>query len=82
MLKGLKSARIFQLMLLAVVLTIALLASYTAPVDAATCPSIGCGSWTYFGCCSANTKLYQQRTCCNGPTCCNQYRCTTSPCFF
>ena len=74
--------RISLLTLLAVALLLAAVASPPKSAEAATCPSIGCGSWGYFGCCSANTKLYQMRTCCNGPTCCNQFRCTTSPCMF
>jgi hypothetical protein len=72
--------RLILLILLALSLAMVMLASQPAPVDAATCPSIGCGNWGYFGCCGSH--LYQQRTCCNGPTCCNQYRCTSSPCYF
>jgi hypothetical protein len=51
-----------------------------ADFTTASCASIGCGSWQYYGCCLSH--LYQRRTCCDGPTCCTQYRCTTSPCIF
>jgi hypothetical protein len=76
--------RFVLLGLLALGLFLMTLVLQPTPVTAATCgPNpTGCGSWTYYGCCSANTKLYQTRTCCNGPTCCSQFRCTTSPCMF
>jgi hypothetical protein len=67
--------RIVLLILLALSLSLVSVIGQPKPVEAASCPSIGCGSWQYYGCCAANTKLYQRRTCCNGPTCCTQYTC-------
>jgi hypothetical protein len=47
----------------------------------AACSYTGCGSWQYNGCCGS--YLYQYRQCCNGTgSCCFQYRCTTSRCYF
>lgn len=73
--------RILLLMLLAFALSLVTFLGQPAPVEAASCASIGCGSWQYYGCCSSGTKLYQRRTCCNGPSCCTQYQCT-GVCYF
>jgi hypothetical protein len=70
------------LMLLAVALSFVSLMSQPEPVEAQTCASIGCGGWQYYGCCSANTRTYYRRTCCNGPTCCTQFMCSTNRCMF
>lgn len=75
----LSKTRIALLMLLALALALVSLISQPQTVEAATCPTIGCGSWQYYGCCG--TRLYQRRTCCNGPTCCTQYQCT-GVCYF
>lgn len=74
--------RFMLLAFLALGLFLTILVLQPTPVTAATCGAnpVGCGSWQYYGCCGSH--LYQTRTCCNGPTCCSQFRCTTGPCMF
>jgi hypothetical protein len=72
--------RILLLTMLAAALFLVSIVGQPEPAEAQTCPTIGCYSWQYFGCCSGNTKLYQIRKCCQGTTCCNQYRCITAAC--
>ena len=78
--KKLGRSTLVRLTLLCLALALMTMAVQPVTVNAATCASIGCGSWQYFGCCGSH--LYQERTCCDGPTCCNQFRCTTSNCVF
>ncbi len=75
-----RRSTLVRLALLGLAMILMTLAIQPVAVNAATCASIGCGSWQYFGCCGSH--LYQERTCCNGSTCCNQFRCTTAPCMF
>jgi hypothetical protein len=74
--------RIVLLTLLAVAMFLVTFTGQPKPAEAQTCASIGCGSWQYYGCCSANTRTYYRRTCCNGPTCCTQFMCSTNRCMF
>ena len=74
--------RIVLLSMLVLALSLVSFMSQPQPVEAQTCASIGCGTWQYYGCCSGGSKLYQRRTCCNGPSCCSQYRCLSSACYF
>jgi hypothetical protein len=74
--------RIMLLSLLAITMFLVTLTGQPKSVEAQSCPSIGCGNWQYYGCCASNTRVYQRRTCCNGPTCCTQFMCTTLRCFF
>ena len=75
--------RVVMFTLLVVCLAVSSILSLPKPADAA-CTYTYCGSWQWNGCCSAGTKLYQYRQCCNsaGTACCFQYRCTSSACMF
>lgn len=75
--------RLVLFALLIACMAVTSLISFTGSAEAA-CTYTACGSWQWNGCCSGGTKLYQYRQCCNstGTSCCIQYRCTTSACYF